>query len=342
MFGPGGDGPLDAARTSRLFSELSDQIEKDTGRPQTVEAVADGFLQIAVQNMANAIKKISVQRGYDVTEYTLACFGGAARPARLPRGRQPRGGEGVDSSVCRGLSAFGIGLADVRVVRDRAVEAPLSTPLLEGLEDEFGKLGEGAADAVRRQGVPDDRIEVGRRLHVRYRGSDTSLEVPGGELSEVVAAFEATHLARFGFLSSGTPLEVESLQVEAVGHSVEAPLGVVPVATEPPTPLRVYDTYMDGTVHRTPFYERDVLPPDHAIVGPAVIIEANSTIVVEPGWQAAVTPSGDVVMDRVVPRPRTVSVGTDADPVTLEIFNNLFMNIAEQMGSWSSRTRRHL
>ena len=332
VFGPGGDGPLDAARTSRLFSELSDQIEKDTGRPQTVEAVADGFLQIAVQNMANAIKKISVQRGYDVTEYTLACFGGAAgQHACLVA--DSLGVERVLIHPYAGvLSAFGIGLAGVRVVRDRAVEAPLSTPLLEGLEDEFGELGEGAADAVRQQGVPDDRIEVGRRLHVRYRGSDTSLEVPGGELSEVVAAFEATHLARFGFVSSGTPLEVESLQVEAVGHSVEVPLGVVPVATEPPTPLRVYDTYMDGAVHRTPFYERDVLPPDHAIAGPAVIIEANSTIVVEPGWQAAVTPSGDVVMDRVVPRPRTVSVGTDADPVMLEIFNNLFMNIAEQMG----------
>ena len=332
VFGPAGDGSLDVARTAELFSELSERIESDTGRPQSAHAVADGFLQIAVENMANAIKKISVQRGYDVTEYTLACYGGAAgQHACLVA--DSLGIERVLMHPYAGvLSAFGIGLADVRVVREQAVEAALDERVLDEAEADFTALAADAVGAVRRQGVTDDRITVERRLYLRYRGSDTALEVPSGDHAAVVAAFEGTHLARFGFVSSETPLDVESIQVEAVGASMEVPLGVEPAAGGAPAPLGAYETYMDGRSLSTPFYEREAVPPDHPISGPAVIIEANSTIVVEPGWQAAVTAAGDVVLERVVPRPRTVSVGTDADPVMLEIFNNLFMNIAEQMG----------
>ena len=332
VFGPDADLPLDAGCTRSLFGALSDEIASATGTPQTPEDVAEGFLAIAVENMANAIKKISVQRGYDVTDYTLACFGGAAGQHAC-RVADSLGMRRVLSHPYAGvLSAFGIGLADVRVVRDRSVEGRLDEDLLARLEGDFGDLAADGTAAMRAQGVGTDRTEVVRRVRVRYRGSDTSLEVTAGSPANVVGGFEAAHVARFGFLSPDTPLEVESIQVEVVGHSDEVPLGLPPVATEEPVPMEIYETYVEGRWVPTPFFDRASIPAAHSVAGPAVIIETTSTAVVEPGWQAVVTASGDLVMERVVPLPRRTSIGTDADPVRLEIFNNMFMNIAEQMG----------
>ena len=311
---------------------LSDRIAAATGTSQTAEDVAEGFLEIAVENMANAIKKISVQRGYDVTGYTLACFGGAAGQHAC-RVADSLGMRRVLSHPYAGvLSAFGIGLADVRVVRDRSVESALDEDLLARLERAFEELAADGTAAMRDQGVGADRTEVVRRVRVRYRGSDTSLEVPAGTLDDVTRGFAAAHMARFGFLSPETPLDVESMQVEVVGHSHEVPLGLPPVAAADPRPMGSYETYVDGRWVDTPFFDRAAIPAGHPVDGPAVIIEPTSTAVVEPGWQAVITPSGDLVMERVVPLPRRASIGTDADPVRLEIFNNMFMNIAEQMG----------
>ena len=274
-----------------------------------------------------------MQRGYDVTGYTLACFGGAAGQHAC-RVADSLGMSRVLSHPYAGvLSAFGIGLADVRVVRDRSVEAPLDRDLLDRLEDGFKELAADGIKAMRAQGVGSDRTEVVRRVRVRYRGSDTSLEVVAGSLAGVVSRFEAAHMARFGFLSRETPLEAESIQVEVIGHSRAVPLGQPPQATEaPPRPLDIYDTYVEGEWVATPFFDRASIPAGYPVTGPAVIIEPTSTVVVEPGWQATITTSGDLVMERVVPLPRRASIGTDADPVRLEIFNNMFMNIAEQMG----------
>ena len=332
VFGPDGDQPLDGERTRTLFAALRDEVAAATGRPQTSEDVAAGFLAIAVENMANAIKKISVQRGYDITEYTLACFGGAAgQHACLVA--DSLGIERVLMHPHAGvLSAFGIGLADVRVVRDRAVEAPLDAPLLAELEDVFDELTAQGIKDVRAQGVSDDRIEHTRRLYLRYRGSDTSLDVMAGPLEDVMSRFEALHDARFGFISPTSPLDVESVQVEVMGRSLEVALGQAPPVDGRPSPIGHYETFMAEQSHATPFYDRDSLPGGFAIEGPAVIIEATSTIVIEPGWRATMTDAGNLVMERVVQLSRTASVGTDADPVMLEIFNNLFMNIAEQMG----------
>ncbi|MDE0169067.1 MAG: hydantoinase B/oxoprolinase family protein [bacterium] len=332
VFGPGADQPLDAHRTRSLFGVLGDEIAAVTGTPRTPEDVAEGFLEIAVENMANAIKKISVQRGYDVTEYTLACFGGAAGQHAC-RVADSLGMRRVLSHPYAGvLSAFGIGLADVRVVRDRSVEAALDEDLLARLERDFEELAADGTAAMRTQGVGADRTVAVRRVRVRYRGSDTSLEVPAGSLGEVTDGFAAAHLARFGFLSPGTPLEVESMQVEVVGHSYEVPLGLPPVAGGDPLPMDTHDTYVEGRWVATPFFDRAAIPAGYPVDGPAVIIEPTSTAVVEPGWQAVISPSGDLVMERVVSLPRRASIGTDADPVRLEIFNNMFMNIAEQMG----------
>ena len=332
VFGPNGDQALDVERTHELFAALCDEVAAATGRPQTSEGVAAGFLAIAVENMANAIKKISVQRGYDVTEYTLACFGGAAgQHACLVA--DSLGIERVLMHPHAGvLSAFGIGLADIRVVRDRAVESPVDASLLVELEGVFDELTARGMEAVRAQGVSDDRIEHTRRLYLRYRGSDTSLDVIAGTLDDVVSSFEAVHYGRFGFVSPATPLDVESVQVEVMGRSLEVPLGQAPEADGPPSPIGHYATFMAGQTHATPFYDRDAVPAGFAIEGPSVIIEATSTIVVEPGWQATMSGAGNLVMKRVLQLSRAPSVGTDADPVMLEIFNNLFMNIAEQMG----------
>ena len=332
VFGPGADQPLDTDRTRRLFGVLSDEIAAATGISQTSEDVAEGFLAIAVENMANAIKKISVQRGYDVSDYTLACFGGAAGQHAC-RVADSLGIRRVLSHPYAGvLSAFGIGLADVRVVRDRSIEGELDEDLLARLDGDFEELAVDGTTAMRAQGVGADRTEVVRRVRVRYRGSDTSLEVTAGSLADVVSGFEAAHRSRFGFLSPETRLEVESIQVEVVGRSHEVPLGLSPPATGDAHPMDTYETYVEGRWVTTPFYDRVSLPAGHPVTGPAVIIETTSTAVIEPGWQALVTNSGDLVMERVIPLPRRASIGTDADPVRLEIFNNMFMNIAEQMG----------
>ena len=332
VFGADADQPLDSGRTRSLFTALASDIAAATGVPRTPEEVAEGFLAIAVENMANAIKKISVQRGYDVADYTLACFGGAAGQHAC-RVADSLGIERVLSHPYAGvLSAFGIGLADVRVVRDRSVEAGLDQALLDRLEADFADLTADGLAAMHAQGVGDERTEVVRRVRIRYQGSDTSLEVAAGSLGAVVDSFEVAHSARFGFLSRETLLEVESIQVEVVGHSHEVPLGLAPDASGEPLPIGEYDTYVEGRWVATPFFDRASIPAAHPVAGPAVIIEQTSTLVVEPGWQAQVTGAGDLVMERVAPLPRRASVGTDADPVRLEIFNNMFMNIAEQMG----------
>ena len=332
VFGASGAEPLDVARTFDLFGELSDEIAAATNKPQTPEAVAEGFLSIAVENMANAIKKISVQRGYDVTDYTLACFGGAAGQHACLVADSLGIGRVLMHPNAGVLSALGIGLADVRVVRDRSVEARLDADLLESLESNFAELTADGVATMRGQGVMDDRIDVTRRFYVRYQGSDTSLDVLAGGRDAVVAGFEATHHARFGFVSPETPLEVESMQVEVIGHSLEVSLSQSPATGIELAPIATHETFMNGRRHSTPFFDRMGIPVDTPVLGPAVIIEATSTVVVEPGWQAVVSHAGDLLMERAVPLPRTSSVGTDADPIMLEIFNNLFMNIAEQMG----------
>ena len=333
VFGTDGDQPLDAAVVRARFEELASDIGSATGVSQTPEEVAAGFLSIAVENMANAIKKISVQRGYDVTGYTLVCFGGAGGQHaclvadRLGIGRvhiHPHAGV---------LSAVGIGLADVRHVSDASVEEALSNELLDGLDRTWTELEHLGREAVFAQGVPEERIDGVRRLNLRYDGSDTALLVDAGSVDEVRRAFEATHRARFGFVSDKAMI-VESLQVETIGASDhDAAIGGRASATGNSTdPVRTLDVRMDGVTAPTPFIERMNMPADQPVDGPAVLLEPTGTTVVEPGWRATARANGDLVLERAIPLPDSVAIGTTVDPVQLEIFNNLFMNIAEQMG----------
>ena len=331
VFGPSGDQRLDVETTGVKFEGLVSEISEATGTAQTVASVAEGFLSIAVENMANAIKKISVERGHDITSYALVCFGGAAgQHACLVADRL--GIEQIHVHPHAGvLSALGIGLADVRAVADDAVEEVLSAGSLDQLKSRWSSMDEIGTRALIDQGVITERMDLVHRLAIRYAGSDTALMVPAGSEQQVIGDFERVHAARFGFVSPEKDLVVESMQVEAIGHAEPIDLGQFHQRAGD-SRLGIYSTVMGGSTVETGFHDRLLLQPGGLVDGPAVLVEPNATTVIEPGWQGKISESGDLMMRRVVARPERIAVGTDVDPVQLEIFNNLFMNIAEQMG----------
>ena len=324
VFGPNGDEALDVTAVKSRFSQLTNEI-KD-GR--TAEQVAEGFVQIAVGNMANAIKHISVQRGHDITRYTLCCFGGAAGQHAclvadaLAMTRifiHPHAGV---------LSAYGMGLADQVAMRSRAVEARLEGCDLEELAE---ALAIEAREELVKQGIGADRVHVVRRVHLKYEGTDTALMVNLGASADMLRDFEAAYRKQFSFLMPGRPLIAEAISVEAIAvgqvHQEKpvAPRGEAKVAER----VRMFS---GGRWYGAPLYRREDLGPGNTVDGPAIIAEANATTVVEPEWRATVTGLDHLVLERVTPRRTASAVGTRVDPVMLEIFNNLYMSIAEQMG----------
>ncbi len=331
IFGPHGDAPLDAASVARAFAELAERI----GDGRSKEAVADGFLRIAVENMANAIKKISVQRGYDVTEYTLACFGGAGGQHACLVADALAMDRVLIHPLSGVLSAYGMGLAHITANRQRSVERQLGAAGgrvadLRALAEELRAANEAELAG---QGVARDEMRTRAQVHLRYERTDMSLAVPLAERDGMVRAFERLHRQRFGFISPEKAVEVAALEVETSGGGVAAdepeyPLDRVPM----PQPRASTRFYSCGAWHESTVFERDQLAPGHVIAGPAIVIEPHQTIVVEPGWQVAVTERNHLLLSRRTPRPRRQALGTKADPVLLEVFNNLFMSIAEQMG----------
>jgi len=295
VFGPNGDLPLDREAAAVRLQAIADQI----GDTKSVEEIAQGFLDIAIDNMAAAIRKISIARGHDVTRYTLACFGGAGGQHACAVA-DALGMERILIHPLAGvLSAYGIGIADVKAIREVSWLKPLDEDLSGALAD----LEASARDALTEQGTPAERIELIRRARLRTAGSDTTLEIPISDPAAMHAAFSALHKSRFGYWDEGAQVIVDALVVEAVGRS-SAVSGAAP-ATE-----GVGETFD----------------------GPNLIFEPTSTIVVEPGWRAERAADGTLVLTRVVPLDRAKAIGTDVDPVRLEIFNNLFMAIAEEMG----------
>ena len=336
VFGPNQDERLDAAVVSEKFVAMSAEIKASTGDDRSPVEVADGFLKIAVENMANAIKKISVQRGYDVTDYTLCCFGGAGgQHACLVA--DALGMKKILIHPFAGvLSAYGMGLADLRALREKAVEASLSDENMAALKEVLSTLAADGLAEIREQSIPESQIEVLRRAHLKYDGTDTALVVELASPAEMRTAFEAAYLQRYGFTMPEKNVVVEAAAVEVVGRASSGDERYV-VATPPPAgtdikSLAEVDAYMAGVSRRTPIYDRELLPVDGHVDGPAIIREDTATTVVEPGWRAEMTASGDIVMTRVVALPKRVAIGTNCDPVMLEVFNNLFMSIAEQMG----------
>ena len=327
MFGPQADEPLSFEAAREPFEVLAQQ----TGR--TPEAVAEGFINIAVQQMANAIKKISVARGYDVTRYTLQCFGGAGgQHACLVA--DALGMTRVFVHPLAGvLSAYGMGLADQNVIKEQAVETRLSAHALPDITDKLHTLAAAAQGELQRQQVSTGAVSVFKRVHVRYEGSDSALVVPFGNVAEIEAGFEAAYRQRFAFLMVGKALVVEAISVEAVvaGDAPAEPRLTLHEPREVPQRETVR-MYSGGQWHQAALVVREDLRAGDVIAGPAIIAEKNATTVVEPGWEANLTALDHLLLERRAQRAVQFAAGTTVDPVLLEVFNNLFMNIAEQMG----------
>jgi 5-oxoprolinase (ATP-hydrolysing) len=332
VFGPGADQPLDRAVVEERFAALAAEVSRASGRPLTREALAEGFLAIAVANMANAVKKISVARGHDVTGYTLQCFGGAGGQHACLVADALGMRRVLVHPLAGVLSAYGMGLADQSALREAAVELPLGEPGLAAAREALDRVAAEARAEIERQGFAASAVLVHERARLRYQGTDTALEVPFGDLAALRAAFEAAYRARFAFLLRDKSLVLESVAVEAVGpgeRAAERPCEATPHRPEPEGRVPVFTA---GARREAALHRREDLGPGALIDGPAIIAEQNATTVIEPGWRAEVTPLGHLVLTRVSPRPERRAVGTDVDPVMLEVFNNLFMNIAEQMG----------
>jgi 5-oxoprolinase (ATP-hydrolysing) len=331
VFGPGADQPLDTAIVHEKFATLA----ADIGGGRSAEEVAEGFLRIAIENMANAIKKISVQRGYDVTRYALASFGGAG-------GQHACGvadALGMKTVIVHPfagvLSAYGMGLADIRAMREAQFDGRLDSP--EPAVQRLKSLETEALAEVESQGVSRDRIHVEWRAHLRYDGSHQALAVPFEPAETLRDRFEAEHRSRFGFASPERGLLIEMLEVEAVGATGG---GEAPAPPEGPTPAPVDSVPVraGGAVADVPVFRRDALPVEARLSGPAIVSETTGTTMIEPGWAGRIDELGNLILTREVAATQETALGTQADPVMLEVFNNLFMNIAEQMGATLQNT----
>jgi len=332
LFGPGGNEPLDRDRVEVLFRDLAARHGLDPFE------LADGFLRIAVDNMARAIKKISVERGHDAQRYTLVCFGGAGGQHACKVADAMNIRRVLVPPLASVLSAYGIGLADVRVTRQRAIEVALGQALVPQLDATFDTLAGEASAAVAEQGIHPDRIRIERRLFLKYQGTDTPLELDYAAPDELTAAFEARHEREFGYRSQDTPLIVESLLVEAIGRTDTPPVSVAPQAAASPGAPEPGRFFSDGDWHDCTLLRWEDLGPGQPLDGPAIVVEPNSTVVVEPGWRAVLDGERRLLLERTVPLQRRAAAGTDVDPVLLEIFNNRFMSIAEQMGVTLEKT----
>ncbi len=334
VFGSDGNEPLDAAIVRDKFAALAESLAAATGQARSAEQIADGFLAIAVANMANAIKHISVERGYDVTEYALCCFGGAGGQHACLVADALGMTRVLLHPLAGVLSAYGMGVADVRALKQRAIEARLATESLALAADAFAALEAAARTEVTAQGIAQSRTTATRTLHLKYEGTDTTLEVPAAPLPELTREFARRYRQQYGFLMPDKPLVIEAVAVEVAGRSHVAADAAPGFAPRPAGlfPIKTNRIFTAGAFHEAGVFERADLRPGDALVGPVVIREDNATIVVEPGWRAEFTARGDVMLARAEPARRTHAIGTDADPVLLEVFNNLFMAIAEQMG----------
>ncbi|WP_199552514.1 hydantoinase B/oxoprolinase family protein [Streptomyces sp. N35] len=329
VFGPDGDQPLDAGLVRERFTALAEEIRQRTDDERTPEQVAEGYLQIAVNNIAGAIKRISVQQGHDVTRYALTTFGGAGGQHACAVADSLGIRTVLVPPMAGVLSALGIGLADATAMREQSLEAPLEASEMGRVRETADVLEAAARAELRAEDVPEDRIRITRRAQVRYDGTDTALTVGLGQPAAMREEFEERHRATYSF-TLRRPLVVEALSIEATGLT-DAPdlVGLAPAGAGEPQRVRLHTA---GAWREVVLHRREELPAGRTVRGPAVITEANATTVVDEGWQAALNSDGHLVMERTV-ETGGLTATAEADPVLLEVFNNLFMSIAEQMGA---------
>ena len=337
IFGPTQDQPLDAEVVREGFAALAAEI----GDGREAARVADGFIRIAVENMANAILSISVQRGYDVTDYVLNTFGGAGGQHACLVADALGIGSVLIHPLSGVLSAYGMGLAELKATRSRAVLRLLDAEGLAAAEALAAPLADDAKAELAGQGVARNAIRISVLAHLRYLGTDSSLPVPLGTLAELKSAFEAMHRQRFGFISPDRPIEIEAIEVEALGggdhpHEPDLPLSI----DELPESQTMTRLFTGGTWHDAPVFLRVGLEPGHCVAGPALIIEPHQTVVIEPHWQAEVTAKNHLLLTRATKRETRTALGPNVDPVLLEVFNKRSTSIAEQMGYALQNTAR--
>ena len=333
VFGPGGDEPLDVDVVRREFEALAGRIEKATGDRRRPEQVAEGFLQIAVANMANAVKKISVQKGHDVTEYVLTTFGGAGGQHACAVADALGITTVLVPPMAGVLSALGIGLADITAMREQSVEQRLTPELLPRLHDLVARLVGEAVAELTDEHVPAGRIRHAVRAQLRYEGTDTALAVPMADPDEMRQAFERAYRRTYSFLMD-RPLIVEALSVEAIAQTPAPDLSLLPApaSTDDAQPGSTVRMWSGGGWKQVALIRREALPAGVTITGPAIISERDATTVVDAGWSARMTETGHLVLTRQA-AVQGAAATTEVDPVMLEVFNNLFMSIAEQMGA---------
>jgi len=337
VFGHNADMPLDTEVVKEKFSVLAQEVSKFTGEKHSAEQVAEGFLKIAIENMANAIKKISIQRGYDTKEYALCCFGGAGAQHACGVADALGISKILIHPLAGVLSAYGMGLADQRIMKEQAVEKKLESSLIEELQGVVAELETTGRKEMRVQGVAEENIRALHKVHVKYKDAGTSIIVDLASESEIKSAFENEHKSRFGFVMEGKELFIEAVSTEIIGSGEKMHDGSLSGSSlseeEENTGLPETTMYTCGEFHKTPVFRREELKEEgNGVIGPAVIVETNTTVIIEPGWKAELRKSQELVLERVVPLLKRESVGTEADPVMLEIFNNRFMSIAQQMG----------
>jgi 5-oxoprolinase (ATP-hydrolysing) len=339
VFGADGVGSIRAEEARRALAAVAASLRAASLDPPAPEQLADDFIRVACDTMARAIKRISTQRGHDITRSTLCCFGGAAgQHACLVADSL-----GMDSVLLHPLagvlSAYGMGLADVRALRERTVEAPLdggSCGVTDELTAALAGLEAAAVAELESQGFAAAQIDVERRAHVKYQGTDVALAVPWGGAGAMAAAFTTLHRSRYGFLMSGRRLVIDALAVEAVGPGADADQGAdtaKAASNVAPVPRERVPMYTAGAWHETPVYERAALPRGARRPRAAIVCEPTSTTVLEPGWQAEVLAAGELLLRRRSPAAPRSADPARRSPLLLEVFNNLFMSIAEQMGA---------
>jgi 5-oxoprolinase (ATP-hydrolysing) len=330
IFGTHQNEQLDVAAVHTRFKEMAAQLTD-----KTPEDVADGFITIAVMSMANAIKKISIERGYDITRYALNCFGGAGGQHACLVADQ-LGMKTILIHPFSGLlSAYGMGLASIRATRQQTCDTPLDATIAAWVHKAEATLGREAIEEVQSQGIQPHDITLVTTLHLKYAGTDTPLDAvwqPDATHEALRTHFEVLHQSRFGFFDPTKTIYLDAISVEAMGHGKTFAENEYPLNEEAPTPVAQRRFYSQGAWHNACVYKREDLKPGMRFSGSAILIEANQTIIVEKGWEARVSAKNHIVLTRVEVLERTKAIGTQADPVLLEIFNNLFMSIAEQMG----------
>lgn len=347
VFGPDSDLPLDKAVVIEKFTALAAEIQQSSGHAMTPTEVAEGFLKIAIDNMANAIKEISTQRGYNISHYSLCSFGGAGGQHAC-RVADALGMKKIILHPMAGvLSAYGMGLADFRSLHQHSVEAPLDQHLLDNLQLVIEQLIAKGQQEIARQGIEPEAISHLATAHIKYQGTDTALPVVLDNAINTQTHFESAHRQRYGFIVPNKGLILESLSIEVIGQghnkvldksayhpsNTSSQLTAKHQQTQALTAIGQTQLFTGETSQPANIYSRDDIQPGTTVSGPAIITESTGTNIVEAGWEAIVTELGNLELERVVPLPKRTAIGTDVDPIMLEVFNNLFMSIAEQMGT---------